>query len=92
MTASSPQHYVLVRMVDGQGQTTEMAGRAEFTQWMNSEGYALDGSPRDTAHLHEALRDQPRFEGVIGPMLDETESGAEAIRYECPEAYKMLSS
>jgi hypothetical protein len=74
----------LIQSVEGQFLKSEFPLETAILA-MQVRGYEYIG-PATRPSLRAELQGAPRFKGVNGPMWD-----GDAIRYECPEAYKELS-
>lgn len=72
------------RLIEQRFETDDPAAAFEI------RGYSIRPEPAPQ-HLREELRDQPRFEGLLGPMWGGLHEGEPLIRYEDQRAYNALS-
>jgi hypothetical protein len=82
--------YRLVQSVDGLLVPSEL-DETNIIPAMSVRGYEFTGFCKRRG-LRPELIGQPEFSGVLGPMWDGEREGAVWIRYECPEAYRQLST
>jgi len=84
------QVYMLVDCVDGKFITTRL-NASNVIPALEVRGYAYNGENRNAYHRPE-LQGQPRFRGLSGPMWGGRANGEIVIRYETPEACRVLST
>ncbi len=79
--------YKLVQYVEGQFYTVESTPENVFAAF-EVRGYAASGAVENNPARRPELQGHPKFIGLNGPMWD----GPGQIRYETPEAYRVLSA
>ena len=82
--------YKIVQQVNGQWTITEPT---DIYAWADANDRKATYIPDSRArYLHECLRNQPRIQGLCGPMFDGEKSGVPVIRYEDQASYNILSA
>ena len=75
----------LYQIIGGRSAKTEFEEN-QLISGMKAKGFALRGFNHNASQRAE-LQDQPKFQGVLGPMWD-----GDGLRYEDPATYEALSS
>jgi hypothetical protein len=79
--------YKVVQMVAGQTVVSEPTDILEWA-WANDRHTTF---PASLLRLRPEIRNEPRIEGLCGPMFDGFDADSPVIRYEDSATYKALS-
>ena len=83
------KYYTVVQTVNGKLVSSHPL---DIIEWAKANNRAVSSmSERRRTLLRQELQDEPKIEGLCGPMYDGEKDGAPVIRYEDQETFNYLS-